>query len=89
MEVRAATVRAEMTDAEGLGVKLEDRETVIREVKKSLKIKVTRSCKHLRQKKHSTFLSEIKSSKRVGSLKIKNRGGVINMAAPLSLRARS
>ena len=88
MEVRAATVRAEMTDAEGLGVKLEDRETVIREVKKSLKIKVTRSCKHLRQK-HSTFLSEIKSSKRVGSLRIKNRGGVINMAAPLSLRARS
>ncbi|XP_036967592.1 dynactin subunit 1-like isoform X2 [Acanthopagrus latus] len=39
VEVRAATVRAEMTDAEGLGVKLEDRETVIREVKKSLKIK--------------------------------------------------
>lgn len=30
-----------MTDAEGLGVKLEDRETVIRELKKSLKIKVT------------------------------------------------
>lgn len=29
-----------MTDAEGLGVKLEDRETVIKEVKKSLKIKV-------------------------------------------------
>ncbi|XP_073330705.1 dynactin subunit 1-like isoform X2 [Pagrus major] len=39
VEVRASTVRAEMTDAEGLGVKLEDRETVIREVKKSLKIK--------------------------------------------------
>uniref|UniRef100_A0A7N6C0N9 Dynactin subunit 1 n=1 Tax=Anabas testudineus TaxID=64144 RepID=A0A7N6C0N9_ANATE len=39
VEVRAATVRAEMTDAEGLGVKLEDRETVIKEVKKSLKIK--------------------------------------------------
>lgn len=30
-----------MTDAEGLGVKLEDRETVIKELKKSLKIKVT------------------------------------------------
>ncbi|KAK1889640.1 Dynactin subunit 1 [Dissostichus eleginoides] len=39
VEARAATVRAEMTDAEGLGVKLEDRETVIKEVKKSLKIK--------------------------------------------------
>ncbi|XP_070710515.1 dynactin subunit 1-like isoform X2 [Pempheris klunzingeri] len=39
VEIRASTVRAEMTDAEGLGVKLEDRETVIREVKKSLKIK--------------------------------------------------
>lgn len=39
VEVRAATVRAEMTDAEGLGVKLEDRETVIKELKKSLKLK--------------------------------------------------
>uniref|UniRef100_A0A3P8TXR1 Dynactin subunit 1 n=1 Tax=Amphiprion percula TaxID=161767 RepID=A0A3P8TXR1_AMPPE len=39
VEVRASTVRAEMTDAEGLGVKLEDRETVIKELKKSLKIK--------------------------------------------------
>ncbi|XP_053198983.1 dynactin subunit 1-like isoform X2 [Scomber japonicus] len=39
VEMRASTVRAEMTDAEGLGVKLEDRETVIRELKKSLKIK--------------------------------------------------
>ncbi|XP_068163814.1 dynactin subunit 1-like isoform X8 [Antennarius striatus] len=39
VELRASTVRAEMTDAEGLGVKLEDRETVIKEVKKSLKIK--------------------------------------------------
>ncbi|KAM4611889.1 dynactin subunit 1-like isoform 3-T3 [Polymixia lowei] len=39
VEMRAAAVRAEMTDAEGLGVKLEDRETVIKEVKKSLKIK--------------------------------------------------
>ncbi|KAJ0055838.1 hypothetical protein NL108_013808, partial [Boleophthalmus pectinirostris] len=36
VEVRAATVRAEMTDAEGLGVKLEDRETVIKELKKRL-----------------------------------------------------
>lgn len=44
VEMRAATVRAEMTDAEGLGVKLEDRETVIKELKKSLKIKVTRDC---------------------------------------------
>ncbi|XP_041840737.1 dynactin subunit 1-like isoform X2 [Melanotaenia boesemani] len=39
VEMRASTVRAEMTDAEGLGVKLEDRETVIMELKKSLKIK--------------------------------------------------
>ncbi|XP_061768464.1 dynactin subunit 1-like isoform X4 [Nerophis ophidion] len=39
VEMRAAIVRAEMTDAEGLGVKLEDRETVIKEFKKSLKIK--------------------------------------------------
>ncbi|TNN50489.1 Dynactin subunit 1 [Liparis tanakae] len=39
VEMRASTVRAEMTDAEGLGVKLEDRETVVKEVKKSLKIK--------------------------------------------------
>ncbi|CAL8325399.1 unnamed protein product [Lota lota] len=39
VEARAAAVRAEMTDAEGLGVKLEDRETVIKELKKSLKIK--------------------------------------------------
>ncbi|XP_024143283.1 dynactin subunit 1 isoform X3 [Oryzias melastigma] len=39
VETRASTVRAEMTDAEGLGVKLEDRETVIKELKKSLKIK--------------------------------------------------
>lgn len=43
VEARASTVRAEMTDAEGLGVKLEDRETVIKELKKSLKIKVTPS----------------------------------------------
>lgn len=41
--MRASTVRAEMTDAEGLGVKLEDRETVIKELKKSLKIKVMQS----------------------------------------------
>uniref|UniRef100_A0A3Q3JZH1 Dynactin subunit 1 n=1 Tax=Monopterus albus TaxID=43700 RepID=A0A3Q3JZH1_MONAL len=39
VEIRAATIRAEMTDAEGLGVKLEDRDTVIKELKKSLKIK--------------------------------------------------
>lgn len=45
VEVRASTVRAEMTDAEGLGVKLEDRETVIKELKKSLKIKVGRILK--------------------------------------------
>lgn len=43
--MRAATIRAEMTDAEGLGVKLEDRETVIKELKKSLKIKVRRKKK--------------------------------------------
>ncbi len=49
VEMRASTVRAEMTDAEGLGVKLEDRETVIKEVKKSLKIKVTHSCRYLQQ----------------------------------------
>lgn len=40
MDVRAAALRAEITDAEGLGMKLEDRETVIKELKKSLKIKV-------------------------------------------------
>ncbi|XP_041635097.1 dynactin subunit 1-like isoform X2 [Cheilinus undulatus] len=39
VEIRASMVRAEMTDAEGLGVKLEDRETVIKEIKRSLKIK--------------------------------------------------
>ncbi|XP_061100290.1 dynactin subunit 1 isoform X2 [Conger conger] len=39
VELRAAALRAEITDAEGLGLKLEDRETVIKEVKKSLKIK--------------------------------------------------
>lgn len=39
MEQRAAALRAEITDAEGLGLKLEDRETVIKELKKSLKIK--------------------------------------------------
>lgn len=39
-EVRAAALRAEITDAEGVGLKLEDRETVIKELKKSLKIKV-------------------------------------------------
>ncbi|XP_017316764.1 dynactin subunit 1a isoform X1 [Ictalurus punctatus] len=39
VEVRSAALRAEITDAEGLGLKLEDRETVIKELKKSLKIK--------------------------------------------------
>uniref|UniRef100_H3CYW8 Dynactin subunit 1 n=1 Tax=Tetraodon nigroviridis TaxID=99883 RepID=H3CYW8_TETNG len=39
VEARAAALRAEITDAEGLGMKLEDRETVIKELKKSLKIK--------------------------------------------------
>ncbi|CAL8241564.1 unnamed protein product [Merluccius merluccius] len=39
VDVRAAAVRAEMTDAEGLGVKLEDRDMAIKELKKSLKIK--------------------------------------------------
>ncbi|XP_053314032.1 dynactin subunit 1 isoform X4 [Spea bombifrons] len=39
VDQRAATLRAEITDAEGLGLKLEDRETVIKELKKSLKIK--------------------------------------------------
>ncbi|XP_051996493.1 dynactin subunit 1a isoform X1 [Xyrauchen texanus] len=39
VEIRSSAVRAEMTDAEGLGNKLEDRETVIKELKKSLKIK--------------------------------------------------
>lgn len=38
--MRSAALRAEITDAEGLGFKLEDRETVIKELKKSLKIKV-------------------------------------------------
>nr|XP_033809739.1 dynactin subunit 1-like isoform X2 [Geotrypetes seraphini]XP_033809751.1 dynactin subunit 1-like isoform X2 [Geotrypetes seraphini] len=39
VEQRAASLRAEITDAEGIGLKLEDRETVIKELKKSLKIK--------------------------------------------------
>ncbi|KAM6969430.1 dynactin subunit 1 isoform 1-T1 [Tautogolabrus adspersus] len=39
VDVRSAALRAEITDAEGLGLKLEDRETVIKELKKSLKIK--------------------------------------------------
>ncbi|XP_075963324.1 dynactin subunit 1 [Anarhichas minor] len=39
VDLRAAALRAEITDAEGLGMKLEDRETVIKELKKSLKIK--------------------------------------------------
>ncbi|GAB5569741.1 dynactin subunit 1 isoform X3 [Prionailurus iriomotensis] len=41
VELRAAALRAEITDAEGLGLKLEDRETVIKELKKSLKIKLS------------------------------------------------
>ncbi|CAL8274121.1 unnamed protein product [Merluccius merluccius] len=39
VELRAAALRAEITDAEGLGLKLADRETSIKELKKSLKIK--------------------------------------------------
>uniref|UniRef100_A0A3P9IYP1 Dynactin subunit 1 n=1 Tax=Oryzias latipes TaxID=8090 RepID=A0A3P9IYP1_ORYLA len=39
VELQAAALRAEITDAEGLGLKLEDRETAIKELKKSLKIK--------------------------------------------------
>ncbi|XP_074547752.1 dynactin subunit 1 isoform X2 [Halichoeres trimaculatus] len=39
VDVQSAALRAEITDAEGLGLKLEDRETVIKELKKSLKIK--------------------------------------------------
>uniref|UniRef100_A0A6Q2Z8L0 Dynactin subunit 1 n=1 Tax=Esox lucius TaxID=8010 RepID=A0A6Q2Z8L0_ESOLU len=39
VELRAAALRAEISDAEGLGMKIEDRETVIKELKKSLKIK--------------------------------------------------
>lgn len=42
MELRAAALRAEMADTEGLGVKLEDREMVIKGLKRSLKIKVWR-----------------------------------------------
>lgn len=41
--MRAAALRDEITDAEGLGLKLEDRETIIKELKKSLKIKVEKS----------------------------------------------
>lgn len=40
VDVRAEALRAEITVAEGLGLKLEDRETIIKELKKSLKIKV-------------------------------------------------
>lgn len=64
-----------MTDAEGLGVKLEDRETVIRELKKSLKIKVTASVKQALTPPHTPMrLGRIVTS-------------IINMA--LSFRARS
>ncbi|XP_060728153.1 dynactin subunit 1 isoform X3 [Tachysurus vachellii] len=44
VEVRAAALRAEITDAEGLGQRLEDRETAIKELKKSLKIKGEELC---------------------------------------------
>ncbi|XP_078668128.1 dynactin subunit 1-like isoform X3 [Branchiostoma floridae x Branchiostoma belcheri] len=37
--IRATKVKGEILDSEGMGLKLEDRETVIRELKKSLKIK--------------------------------------------------
>ncbi|XP_066277793.1 dynactin subunit 1-like isoform X25 [Branchiostoma lanceolatum] len=37
--IRAMKVKGEILDSEGMGLKLEDRETVIRELKKSLKIK--------------------------------------------------
>ncbi|KAG9338171.1 hypothetical protein JZ751_027040 [Albula glossodonta] len=40
VELRAAALRAEIMDAEGLGLKLEDREIDIRELKKSLKMKL-------------------------------------------------
>ena len=53
VEARAAAVRAEMTDAEGLGVKLEDRETIIKELKKSLKIKVHTHLKHQHDAPHT------------------------------------
>lgn len=58
VEIRASTIRAEMTDAEGLGVKLEDRETVIKELKKSLKIKVTLMNSQIppQKRKHSRAL---------------------------------
>ena len=48
VDLRAAALRAEITDAEGLGMKLEDRETVIKELKKSLKIKVSTHTNMLR-----------------------------------------
>ncbi|KAJ8398916.1 hypothetical protein AAFF_G00418240 [Aldrovandia affinis] len=38
--LRAAALRAEMKDSEGLGLRLEDREKDIRELKKSLKLKL-------------------------------------------------
>ncbi|KAB0375867.1 hypothetical protein FD755_012510 [Muntiacus reevesi] len=39
VELWAVALHAEITDPEGLGLKLDDRETVIKELKKSLKIK--------------------------------------------------
>lgn len=57
VELRAAALRAEITDAEGLGLKLEDRETVIKELKKSLKIKVGPA----RRRQTVPFLSEGRS----------------------------
>lgn len=54
MELRAAALRAEITDAEGLGMKLEDRETVIKELKKSLKIKVGHTLRHTADSPHSS-----------------------------------
>lgn len=58
VDVRASALRAEITDAEGLGMKLEDRETVIKELKKSLKIKV-KKLRHILHscspKSHSRF----------------------------------
>lgn len=54
VELQAAALRAEITDAEGLGLKLEDRETVIKELKKSLKIKVS-TCRSFHYNKGTHF----------------------------------
>lgn len=74
MEIRASTIRAEMTDAEGLGVKLEDRETVIKELKKSLKIKVTHSCECPQQKPLNL------TSDNFDRTNIRNGVGIMNVA---------